>query len=259
MSNIKILIASHKQFVMPKGEIYLPVQVGRSLSQNVDLEYQPDNDGDNISEKNPNFCELTALYWGWKNLQCNYIGLAHYRRHFSIRNPKDKMASVLSTEQCEKLCAEYDVILPKRRNYYISSLWNHYKDTHDISHLELTRAIIAEDWPQYIYAFDTVMKRTWGHMFNMYIMKKDLSDKYCEWLFDILFKLEKQIDLVSLSAFDARLFGRVSELLLDVWIEANQIPYKEIGFVQLGKENWPQKIKSFICAKFFGKKYSQSR
>jgi len=256
--DIKILIATHKQADMPNDSLYCPVQVNK-VNNPENYGYQPDNEGDNISYKNPNFCELTALYWGWKNLQCDYLGLAHYRRHFSLKKREDKMSSVLSTEECAKLCAQYDVILPKRRNYYISSLWNHYKDTHDISHLEKTRDIIVHDYPEYVLAFDKVMKRTWGHIFNMYIMKKSLSDQYCEWLFNILFKLEEQIDVSSLSAFDARLFGRVSELLLDVWIEKNQIVYKEIGFVQIGAENWPKKIQSFIQAKFFGKKYSQSR
>jgi len=150
------------------------------------------------------------------------------------------------------------LILPKRRRYYVSSLWNHYKDTHDITHLETTRKIIEAKYPEYVNTFDNVMKRTWGHMFNMYIMKKELSNEYCKWLFDILFELEKQIDVSSLSSFNARLFGRVSELLLDVWIEYNQITYKEIGFVQMGNENWPKKISHFLQAKIFGKKYAQS-
>ena len=103
------------------------------------------------------------------------------------------------------------------------------------------------------------MKRTWGHMFNMFIMKKSYANEYCAWLFDILFKVEKQIDFSSLSAFDARLFGRISELLLDVWIETKGYSHKEIKMIQMGNENWPQKIKYFLAAKFFGKKYTQSR
>uniref|UniRef100_UPI003AB682C3 DUF4422 domain-containing protein n=1 Tax=Phocaeicola sp. TaxID=2773926 RepID=UPI003AB682C3 len=145
------------------------------------------------------------------------------------------------------------------RRYYIESLWSHYVHTHDITHLEKTKNIIAKSYPEYLPAFEKVMKRTWGHMFNMFIMKKSLADKYCTWLFNILFQLEKEVDLSTLPAFDARLFGRVSELLLDVWIEKNQYSYKEIKMIQLGNENWPQKIKYFLAAKFFGKRYTQSR
>lgn len=96
-------------------------------------------------------------------------------------------------------------------------------------------------------------------MFNMLIMKKEILDKYCSWLFPILFKLEKEIDVTSLSAFNARLFGRVSELLLDVWLIHNNIKYVETGFVQIGNENWGKKIKGFLSAKFGGKKYDSSK
>ena len=255
---IKILVATHKKCELPTDDVYLPVQVGKALHHDLDLGIQPDNTGDNISVKNPYYSELTAIYWAWKNLDADYVGLAHYRRHFSIQKGKDKFDCILHTDECQQLCSQFDLILPKRRKYYVSSLWNHYKDTHDITHLEKTRKILESKYPQYVNAFDNVMKRTWGHMFNMYIMKKALSDDYCKWLFDILFELEKLIDVSSLSSFDARLFGRVSELLLDVWIEQNQISYKEIGFVQMGNENWPKKISHFLQAKIFGKKYVQS-
>ena len=83
--NIKILIAAHRQCEIPKGEIYLPVHVGKELHPDTTLAgFQSDNEGDNISAKNPYFCELTALYWGWKNLDADYVGLVHYRRYFSF-------------------------------------------------------------------------------------------------------------------------------------------------------------------------------
>lgn len=258
--DIKILVATHKETVLPADELYIPVLVGKSLHEKSCCGYQPDNEGENISKKNPNYCELTALYWGWKNLKCDYIGLVHYRRYFCVKkNIKNKIDSVLSNEECKTLCSKYDVILPKRRNYYVSSLWNHYKDTHDEYHLKQTRIIIKYTCPEYLESFDMVMNRSWAHMFNMYIMKKEISDKYCEWLFPILFKLEEKLDLSSLSAFDARLFGRVSELLLDVWIEANNLSYSEVGMVQIGNANFGKKVYSFLMAKFFGKKYSKSR
>lgn len=257
--DIKILIATHRQYQMPADEMYIPVRVNNGAAED-SFGYQGDDEGENISAKNPNFCELTVMYWGWKNLKCDYMGLAHYRRHFSVTRPgKDKFQWIMTGEQAAKLCVKHDVILPKHRNYFIESLWKHYEHTHDVSHLEKTRVIISEMRPEYLEAFDKVMKRTWCHMFNMFLMKKELSDKYCEWLFPILFELEKKVDLSGLSSFDARLFGRVSELLLDVWIETNQLKYKEVGFVQMGNENWPKKIKGFLAAKFLGKKYSASK
>ena len=84
MKNIKIIVATHKEYNMPSDDIYLPVQVGAEGKK--DLGYQKDNIGNNISKKNPFFCELTGLYWAWKNLKADYIGLAHYRRHFSLSN-----------------------------------------------------------------------------------------------------------------------------------------------------------------------------
>jgi hypothetical protein len=258
--NIKILIAAHKQCDLPKDNVYLPVQVGKALHPDLVLEgYQPDNEGENISDKNANFCELTAIYWGWKNVDADYVGLVHYRRYLGVRKDKDKLLSVLTREETEKLCGRYDIILPKKRRYYIETIWSHYKHTHDISHLEKTRAIIEQYSPEYLKAYDIVMNRTWAHMFNMFIMKKELMNDYCSWMFPILFELEKQVDLKGLSIFDARLFGRVSEFLLDVWILKKNIPYKEVKMIQIGDENWPLKIKSFLMAKFFGRKYSQSR
>lgn len=257
--NIKIMVAAHKQCEMPQNSIYLPIQVGKTLHPEVDLGYQPDNEGENISEKNLNFCELTALFWGWKNLRVDYLGLVHYRRYLGVRKAKNKMQAILTDMDTERVCREFNIVLPQKRRYYIETLWSHYGHTHDIMHLEKTRYIISQDYEEYLPAFDLVMGRTWGHMFNMFIMKKELADDYCAWVFDILFKLEKQIDISTLSQFDARLFGRISELLLDVWLEKNQYSYKEIKMIQLGNENWPQKIKYFLAAKFLGKRYTQSR
>lgn len=256
--DIKVIVATHKCAHMPLDEMYLPVRVGNALAKD-NFGYTGDDTGENISEKNPYFCELTALYWGWKNLTNEYIGLAHYRRHFSCRKGKWKYSLILSKNEAEKYLAKADVVLPKKRRYFIESLSSHYKHTHDLEHLELTREILRVLCPEYVPAFDAVMRKTSAHMFNMMIMKRDILDRYCSWLFPILFKLEKEIDVNSLSAFNARLFGRVSELLLDVWLIQNRVKYVETGFVQIGDENWGKKIKGFLTAKFGGKKYDSSK
>lgn len=255
--DIKILIAAHKKYQMPKDDMYLPVHVGKELN-NTDIGFTGDNTGDNISVKNKNFCELTAIYWAWKNLDADYIGLAHYRRHFSFKKKKDKWASVMTGAEAQALLKNHDAILPKKRNYYIESIYSHYAHTHDASHLDKTKAIIEKMYPEYLDAYNKVVNGKSAHMFNMMVMKKEIYSAYCQWLFDILFELEKQIDVSEMSAFDARLFGRVSERLLDVWVNKNNINYTEVKCVHMEKINWANKIKCFLFAKFFGKKYGKS-
>lgn len=267
--NIKIVIAAHKPYVMPQDEIYLPVQVGSEGKKSIG--FQRDNEGDNISEKNPSFCELTGLYWAWKNLICDYLGLAHYRRHFTMsskrilnkeKTAEKKIKSVLHTEEAERLVSEYPIILPRKRKYYIETLYSHYAHSHYAVHLDVTREIIKERHPEYLAAFDAVMKQRSGYMFNMYIMRKELSDQYCEWLFDILFELEKRMDGSELSAFQGRFYGRVSEIIFNVWlkyqIENNNYPVKEIGCVHMEPINWWKKGGAFLKAKFLHQKYRGS-
>ena len=261
MKNTKIIIATHKKYLMPSDSIYLPVQVGAEGKE--DLGYQKDNSGDNISKKNPYFCELTGLYWAWKNLDADYIGLAHYRRHFSLRKKKCKKVAetlnhVLTKKQAEELFKDSSVILPKKRKYYIENLYNHYKHTMHIETLDETRKIIEKKYPKYLYEFDRLHKRTSMHAFNMFIMKKEILNDYCKWLFDILFELEKKIDVSKYDQFHARFYGRVSERLLDVYLNTNNIKYKEIPFIEIEHINWIKKGTSFLKAKFFGKKYGKS-
>ena len=89
-------------------------------------------------------------------------------------------------------------------------------------------------------------------------MKRELFDGYCQWMFPILQELESYYDLKRMDPFQARLIGRVSERLLDVWIMKNRLSYKEIDYIYFGKKNFHKKVIGFIMAKFFGKKYKQS-
>lgn len=256
---IKLLVATHKNYRMPDSDIYLPVHVGAEGKESIG--YQKDCDGDNISNKNPFFCELTGLYWLWKNSDYDYCGLVHYRRYFSSRKiffAKDPFDKILNKEELEKLIKKTDVILPMKRRYYIETLYSHYAHTHYASHLDITRDVLCEMCPDYLYSYDAVMKRTWGYMFNMMIMKKDKLDEYCEWLFPILFELENRIDATKYSPFQARLFGRISELLLNVWIEKSGYSYIEQPTITMERLDWVRKIRSFINAKFEGKKYDKS-
>ena len=251
--NIRIIVATHKPYWMPEDKVYLPVHVGAEGKKS--LGYQPDNSGENISGKNPNYCELTGLYWAWKNQDADYIGLAHYRRHFS--NGKlwgDKKQKVITGIQLQKLLQKTDVLLPKPRHYWIESNYSHYAHAHHAEDLDRTREILQEKYPEYISAFDRSMNKRSGHRFNMFVMKKTLFCQYCEWLFDILFELEKRLDISTYSKNDSRVFGFVSERLLDVWIETNHVPYKNQPYVFLENQNWLIKGARFIERKLGHKK-----
>ncbi len=262
MQNIKILVATHKKYKMPADtSVYLPIHVGCEGKE--DLGFQGDNSGENISDLNPYYCELTGLFWAWKNLDCDYLGLVHYRRYFTKMTKKYNESIniddvILNRYEIEELLENSEVIVPKRRKYYIETLYSHYDHTFDGSHLDLARKMIEMKNPEYLSSFDKVMKQRSGYMFNMFIMKKELADDYFSWLFPILDSMYESIDLSDLTDFEARLFGRVSEILFNVWLDKNDLKIKEIPFMYMEKVDLFKKGKSFLMAKFFGKKYGQS-
>ncbi len=265
---LQIIVACHKECDHPSDPAYLPLHVG--CEGKPDIGMKGDNTGENISLKNPVFCELTGLYWAWKNLTCDNIGLVHYRRYLTIMpNSFCKNHSldecVLSGRRALNILKEKKIILPKRREYYIENLYSHYAHTFDGKHLRITRKIIASFYPDYIESFDIIMNSTSGYMFNMFVMRRELLDDYCSWLFDILFKLEKKINVSGLSDFQKRYAGRVAERLFNVWLLYNirNINIKEkdlfeIPWFYTGKVNKIKKITSFLGAKFFNKKYEES-
>lgn len=246
---IKILVATHKEYWMPKDEVYFPLHVGKEGKQ--DLGYVGDNTGENISAKNANYCELTGLYWAWKNLECEYIGLCHYRRYFSKGSVgKDKKAAILHKDDYEKLLQKYDALLPKKRNYFIETVCSQYEHAHNKRDLDEVENIVKELYPEYSEGFTKVMNRTKLHILNMFVMKKDKFDEYCKWLFDILFELEKRIDITSYNQYEARVFGFLSERLFNVWLEKQNLNCCEVPVVFLEKQDWGKKIYEFLKRKF---------
>ena len=249
--NIRIIVAAHKPYWMPADGMYLPLQVGAEGKPSIG--FTPDNTGEQISGKNPNYCELTGLYWAWKNLEADYVGLAHYRRHFSNgRRTGPKEERVIRQSELEPLLAGQEVLLPKPRNYWIETNYSQYAHAHHAADLDTTREILSERYPEYLKAFDESMKRTRGHRFNMLIMTKPKLDAYCEWLFDVLFELEKRLDISGYSANDQRVFGFVSERLLDVWIETNGLSYRELPYVFMESQNWWKKGTAFLYRRISG-------
>lgn len=113
--------------------------------------------------------------------------------------------------------------------------------------------MIVDKYPEYLDAFDQMMKRTSAHMFNMFVMKKELFNEYASWLFDILTQVEKQIDISEYSVQEARVFGYLAERLMDVWILTNHFKYTEVNWIQLGKKDTLRKLVNFLKRKFFKK------
>lgn len=255
MKTIKVIVAAHKAYEMPTDRLYLPVHVGASGKESIG--YQRDDEGDNISDLNPYFCELTGFYWAWKNLREDYIGLVHYRRHFAMGG------KTLETNQIVPYLGKIKVFTPKKRWYLIETLESHYAHTHYREHLEITRKVLVEKYPEYEKAFDKTLKHRWGYMFNMMIMEKSFLNEYCTWLYDILFEVFKNIDCSTYTAFEKRYVGRLSELLFNVWLEQaiSSEMLKKDETMELAfdvEENMLVKVPAFLKAKFLGKKYGRS-
>lgn len=255
----EIYIVSHKpiNFNSLKVEGYLPVQVGKQPENFTG--YLRDNTGENISNKNPYYSELSVQYWAWKNRSADIKGLVHYRRFFvnsfmpfwSAKTKKQ--AEIIKLKTIDKLLTNYDLIVPTKRRYYIETSWSHYEHAHHIIGLEATRKVIAHIYPDYLVSFDEVVNRRSAHMFNMLIARGKVFDEYSEWLFSVLLHVEDrlQLEVENWSTYEQRIYGYISELLLDVWLAKHpQLKVKELPVAFLDKQNWAKKGAKFVGRKF---------
>lgn len=196
--------------------------------------YLRDDTGDNISFKNPNFCELTGLYWIWKNgkeREDDITGLLHYRRFFTTSKDDFKykyfnmMPRSLEYTKIQEALNSNDVIIPQKI-FIIGSIRSFYGKFHNISDLDKVRESVRNTHPDYLGSFDKIMK---AHRFiygNMIICKKRILDNYSEWLFDVLFDLENTLQL-SKDDYQSRIYGFLAERLLQVWLDHNGMRYIE--------------------------------
>jgi lipopolysaccharide biosynthesis glycosyltransferase len=241
---IRIYVCHHKAAISFKDDVFLPIHVGRAISDQK-LEMLGDDRGGHISEKNPSFCELTALYWVWKNDSVSeWVGLMHYRRFLSFA-PGERQADVHGLVSLETLDAQTidreglngssvkalikenpsaNLFLPKKwsvRNVASKNLLTHYKGAkfHHAKDIEIARDVIKEIFPDQVGVFDRVMTDHWGYFTNIFLLRRDLFDMYCEWLFKILFEVEKRIDISNYCPQSARVFGYLSERLFNVFLQ----------------------------------------
>lgn len=248
----KIYIAMHKPYTVLEDPLYVPLQVG-AAKQSSFCETRDDS-GRNISEKNQSFCELTALYWMRYNSEADVLGLVHYRRYFAGRYPmhRNKWKNILDGDELETIMQSVDLVLPRKRNYVIETTFSHYAHAHHEKDLHIVRAVIHEQCPEYLPSFDAVMQKRTGHRFNMFIMKREALHDYCDWLFPILFELERRIDISDYDEYNKRVFGFIGERLLDVWLMNRAYTYTERKVLEIEKTNWLKKGSRFVWRKIKG-------
>ncbi|KFC20004.1 DUF4422 domain-containing protein [Chryseobacterium sp. FH1] len=248
--NLKILVCCLKDDLKVENEYYLPIHVGKKTSDK-NLQMTGDDTGDNISLKNPNYCELTGIYWAWKNLKnVDYIGLCHYRRYFNFDNALFSSPSKrLGTENFKK--SEFNisdkvkdslkkgnVIVPISESFRVS-LYIDYCVRHYSEDLRFLEKVIKKQDTKYSNAFDKIMyENNELYPYNMFIMSWQEFDKYCTWLFPILEEIEQSIDISKYDFYQKRIYGFMAERLFNIYVEANQLKVDERQVLFVSDDNY---------------------
>ena len=224
----KNYVITHKKFTMPNiDDSYVTIQVGNGEN----LGYLRDNTGDNISSKNKNYCELTAMYWIWKNDNTStVIGISHYRRFFSNAFFSFSTKRFLKKKDVNSILKRYDCILSKPIHFHINLKKQYIKTSGYENDLIQISNTIKKLYPSYLDAYNKVMNKKYFSPYNMIIINKKEFDNYCQWLFSILFSLESEIDITDYTDYEKRIFGFISERLLNVWVLHHhyKIKYKRV-------------------------------
>lgn len=252
-------IVTHKKFKVPSLNNYIPIEVGAEL-RNEELGYIKDNTGDNISIKNKNYCELTGIYWIWKNdKHSDAIGICHYRRFFSRYLFDVSQRYFLQVKDIDNLLKKYDMILPVKYFWIKHDVASGYYEAGQgiKKDLDTTADVIRDLYPEYCDTLKKVLVSKEASYCNMLICKRDLFNRYCEWLFAILFEVEKRTDISNYSDAEARIYGYLSEILLNVWIQYNHLNVKHYNVIvdkPLTKKRKPfAYIEKFPLIKYFAK------
>lgn len=257
-----IFISYHKKFSTLEGKAFIPIHVGRAISKtkskdgilnNYDIDWLSnqigDDTGDNISHLNREFCELTALYWVWKNYidKVDYIGLMQYRRHFILNQllfdlaPKDKekiaygcvhfntaskkyqKAIGLTDQTINSLAAENKIVVPIPGDFSckgLNSLWEDYVEAIPGVHIDdlirLTK-LLKQNNATLGRLFEDYLNQNKKMMYQMMLMPTSEFDKYCSFLFPIIFDLQKTINVSLYSINGKRTIGYLAELLYGLY------------------------------------------
>ncbi len=240
-AKIKLFVATHKEAVIPRGRFIIPVQVGAAQAPYRFPFYCYDDDGDNISKKNPTYCEMTAQYWAWKNIDAEYYGFCHYRRYFdfsSIEHEENPCGEIMADRINAETIDEYSIddagILAAVYGYDVvttgfndvsgfpgdfTTMREHYDDALflHVSDLDTMVDIVKEKHPDYVEDIDTFLNGSRACFCNMYILRREIFFDYCEWLFPLLEEFENRVDMSLYSMEAQRTPGHLAERLFNIY------------------------------------------
>ncbi len=217
---IKIFTMTHKKFPKPEDDIYIPLHVGRANAE--DFGYLGDDTGESISRWNNYYGELTGVYWVWKNeTEADIVGVCHYRRFFL--NDKREL---LNQQEYESILKDHDVIVSGRMEADTSYL-EYFGEAHNAQDLLTVGEVIQEKYPEYAPYFQKAMEDHTYYYGNLMVTSRKLFQEYAHWLFDILFEVEKRINVESYDLYNQRVFGFLSEQMVKIWVEKNGLKVYE--------------------------------
>ena len=233
---MKIYVVTHKAIEEPLPKNYEYIQV--NAEKNGQIFPLTDATGDNISAKNPYYCELTAAYWIWKNDRENdVVGLAHYRRFLTSDRFSHSPKKYINSPRIEKLLKKFDFISTKLYHTDITTK-EHLLESVREHDFDLLREVISDVAPSYLNAFDQVFAGHESYLLNVFICKKELWDAYYEWLFSILFALEPRVDMTGYTVQEQRLYGYLAERLFTVYVRKNNLRVKSFPTHLVGVSKW---------------------
>lgn len=229
--HIQIFTMTHKPFSVPSDPMYVPLQVGRALHD--DLGYIGDDTGDNISALNGYYSELTGIYWVWKNVtDADYVGICHYRRYLL-----NDAGFVFTNGELQSLLQDYDILTSKRLTLNFSYAYG-FGENHSPEDLAVASDVIAELYPDFYPLYARRLQENHTYFGNMMLCSKALFDEYCAFLFPIFHAMHPRLALDDYDDYHKRLYGFISEFLLMVWCEYRHLRVKEckVGLIGEKKE-----------------------
>lgn len=218
--SVKIFTMTHKKFNEPEDKIYIPLHVGRETAE--DLGYLGDNTGDSISRWNNYYGELTGVYWVWKNEKdADIIGVCHYRRFFL-----NEKRQLMNQQEYEEILKAYDIIVSNEITA-ATCYREYYGEAHNVEDLLTVGEVIREKYPDYYPYFESALAGNTYYYGNLMVTSRELFEQYAQWLFDILFEVEKRIDVNSYDLYNQRVFGFLSEQMVKIWVQKNGLKVYE--------------------------------